>query len=153
MTTFDYYIKLFVIALAAVAPIIMILVSGYQPSLSTFWKTDMQPLFIITNASTSYHLFAVRNWRWRPSAILLLALTAFSVADYAMAHNILAVLFFVVSAVPLFMTHHFKYMKWVYLAALPLMIHDMLLGEIFAIIALCVYHALILFKIKKLGDR
>jgi hypothetical protein len=125
---------------------------GYKPSLSTYWETPMQPLFIIINASTSYHMFAISNWRWRPSAVMLLTLTAFSVTDYGTTHNVLAVLFFVVSLLPLYLSKRYKYCFWLYLGTLPVMIYDMLLGEILAIFILCLFHGLILLKIKKLKD-
>lgn len=152
ITNLDVRIKIFVVFLAAISPIIMVLVSGYKPSLSTFWETPMQPLFIITNASTSYHMFAIRNWRWRPSAVMLLTLTAFSVTDYGTIHNVLAVLFFVVSLLPLYLSNRYKFCFWLYLATLPVMIYDMLLGEILAILILCLFHGLILFKIKRIKD-
>jgi len=150
MSTIDFYIKILVIIIAALMPLIFIAFVGYEISLSTYWETSMQPFFIIVNASTSYHLFAVRNWRWRPSAIMLLALTAFSVTEYENVHNILAVLFFVVSLIPLYITNHYKYFFWIYLVTLPVMIYDMMLGESLAIFTLCFYHGLMLFKIRKL---
>jgi len=152
ITNLDIQIKLFVVLLAGIAPVFMLIMSGYKPSLSTYWETSMQPLFIITNASTSYHMFAIRNWKWRPSAILLLALTAFSVTDYGTIHNVLAVLFFVVSALPLYFTNHYKNLIWIYIITLPVMIYDMLLGEILSIFVLCIYHGLILLRIKKIKD-
>jgi len=150
MSTLDFYIKMLVIIIAALMPIIFLASVGYEISLSAYWATSMQPLFIIINASTSYHLFAIKNWKWRPSAILLLALTSFSVTDYENVHNILAVLFFVVSLIPLYITNHYKYFFWIYLAILPIMIYDMLLGESLSILTLCVYHGLMLIKIRKL---
>jgi hypothetical protein len=111
----------------------------------------MQPLFIITNASTSYHLYGIKNWRL--SAFLLLFLTAFSVTDFGMIHNVVAVLFFVVCIFPLYMARHYRFVFWVYLAALPVMIGNMFVGESIAVAALCLYHGLVLMKVKRLANR
>jgi hypothetical protein len=149
----EFYIKMLVVIFAAIMPLFFIFSVGYKFSISSYWETSMQPLFILINASTSYHLFAVRSWRWRPSAIMLLALTAFSVTEYADAHNILAVLFFVSCLIPLYITHHYRHFFWIYLATLPIMIFDMMAGESFAIFTLCVYHGLMLLKIRKIKNR
>ena len=87
---YEYRMKISVIILAAITPILCMLIHGYEPSLSTYWKTDLQPLFIIANASTSYYLYSVKKWKM--SAFLLLMLTAFSVELYREVHDILAVI-------------------------------------------------------------
>jgi len=148
---FDFHIKLFVIILAALTPLILFLTQGYLPSISSYWETPMQPLFIITNASTSYHLYGIKNWRL--PAFFLLFLTAFSVTDFEIIHNIVAVLFFIICLYPLYVARHYKFVFWVYMVSLPLMIYDLFLGESIAVAALCLYHGLVLLKVKRLSDR
>ena len=150
LSVFDFHTKMFVIILAALMPLILFLTQGYLPSISAYWETPMQPLFIITNASTSYHLYGIKSWRL--SAFLLLLLTAFSVTDYGMIHNIVAVLFFISCLFPLYTTNHYKFVFWVYLAAMPIMIGSMFVGESIAVIAMCLYHALVLIRVKRLFD-
>jgi hypothetical protein len=142
---------MFVIILAAITPLILFLTQGYLPSISSYWETPMQPIFIITNASTSYHLYGIRNWRL--SAFLLLFLTAFSVTDFALIHNIVAVFFFIICIYPLYVSRYYKWIVWTYIASLPVMIYSMFLGESLAVISLCLYHALILVKIKRFASR
>lgn len=149
----EFYIKMLVVIFAAIMPFVFIFSVGCRFSISEYWETSMQPLFILVNASTSYHLFAVRSWRWRPSAILLLTLTAFSVTEYSDIHNILAILFFLSCLIPLYITHHYKYLFWIYLSTLPIMIFNMLAGESLAVFTLCVYHGLMLLKIRKIKNR
>lgn len=152
-TNVEFYIKMFVVILAAIMPIFFFFSVGYKFSISSYWESSMQPLFILINASTSYHLFSDRNWRWRPPAIMLLSLTAFSVTDYAIVHNVLATLFFISCLIPLRTTHHYRYFFWIYLSTLPFMIFDMLLGESLAVFILCIYHGLMLLKIYRLKNR
>lgn len=142
---------MFVIILAALTPLILFWTQGYLPSISSYWETPMQPLFIITNASTSYHLYGIKNWRL--SAFLLLFLTAFSVTDFALIHNIVAVFFFITCLYPLYLSRHYRFVFWIYLASLPLMIPSLFIGESIAVVALCLYHGLVIFKIKRLSKR
>jgi hypothetical protein len=89
----DILIRGFVLLLAILQPIIIVLCYGFDVfSISSIWLTGLQPLFIITNACTSYFLFDIKGW-WIP-AILLLLLTAFSIEFNSIIHNILAVSFF-----------------------------------------------------------
>ena len=103
----DILIRLFVILLAILQPIIILLFLGDVPSISSVWLSYLQPLFIITNAATSYFLFSVKNWRV-PSLFLLL-LTAFSVDFSLLFHNIFAVLFFIVC---LYSLYGIRRLRW-----------------------------------------
>jgi hypothetical protein len=148
----EYYIRMAVMILAASSPIIFLATQGYKPSLSSYWRTDAQPIFIIINATTSYYLYGIR--RWKPAAILLLFLTAFSVQDYMITHNVLAVLFFVACLYPLHQNNHYRRVYfYLYLLSLPLMAINLLLAESISIIILCLYHAKILTRIYKIQNR
>lgn len=145
----EYYVRMLVMILAAASPLIFLATQGYEPSLSSYWRTGAQPMFIIINATTSYYLYGIT--RWKPAAIMLLLLTAFSVQDYMVLHNILAIIFFISCLYPLHQNNHFKRLYfYLYLSVLPLMALNLLLAEALAIIILCLYHAKILTRIYKL---
>jgi len=142
----EYYLRLAVILLALITPIFFLASEGYLPSISSYWRTPVQPLFIITNAATSYYFFGSHN-TWKIPAVFLLLLTAFSVDSYPMIHNIVAVLFFLSCLIPLYKTHHYQEFFWIYMSSVVFMPLSMTLGESLAIAVLCVYHALMLHKI------
>jgi hypothetical protein len=140
-----FTLRLLVIFFACVTPIICITFEGYLGSLSSYWETDLQPLFILANATTSYYLFGLP--KWRVSACFLLLLTAFSVENYRVVHDVLAIIFFISNLYPLYKTHHFRSIFWIYLSSLLIMPFDMLLAEIVAIWTLCLYHGLVLRRV------
>ena len=141
-----------VIIFAAISPFICLLSFGYLESLSSYWNTPLQPLFIFANASTSYYLIKIDNWK--PSAVLLVLLTAFSVEYYDTLHNILAVLFFIVTIQPLRKSNNFRFCLKLYLSSLLLVPFSLFFAEIIAILAMCIYHILILTKAYRLqGER
>ena len=149
LTKTNYQIRLGVLVLASLSPIICLLYE-YRPSLSSYWNTEMQPLFIIANVLTSYYLYQIKNWR--PSALLLLLLTAFSVNLYPYIHNSLAILFFVVNLYPLKMTNHYKWVVWIYVSSIAVLPFNMLGAEIIAIWSLCIHQGLMLRKLNKLNQ-
>lgn len=144
----EYAIRMAVIFFAALAPYICLFSYGYLNSLSQYWNTELQPVFVFANALTSYYLYTMDNWKW--SALCLLLLTAFSVEMYPDLHNFLAVAFFIITIVPLWKANHFKWTFWVYLSSLIVLPWSMLFAEIIAINALCLYHGLLLRKAQRL---
>lgn len=151
LNNFEFYIKMLVIILAALTPLILYLTQGYLPSISSYWETPMQPLFIIVNASTSYYLYGISNWKF--PAFFMLMLTAFSVTDFMIFHNIVAGLFFVSCLVALYVSKHFKFIFWMYLISLPVMIYSLFIGESLAVFSLCLYHAIVLIRLNKFANR
>jgi len=143
----DYYLRIGVIIFTLISPIFYLL-SGIKPSLSSYWLSDLQPIFILTNATTSYYLFSLKHWKM--SAGFLLLLTAFSIQYYPMIHNILAGLFFISCLVPLYKNIFFG-MKYFYsmLILLPTLFISIMLFETLSIILLCVYHTTILNRFYK----
>jgi len=93
ISKFEIGKRLFTTIIALLQPFIIYFVCGDLISISQSWNTPLQPLFIFTNALVSYFFFDIHNWRI--PAILLLLLTVFSVKDYFMLHNILAISFFI----------------------------------------------------------
>ena len=93
MGRIELLIRVLVVFLSASSLVAYISYTESVPSVSDFWNTPLQPLFIITNAATSYYFFSMKNWK--VSAMLLLFLTAFSVEDHFVFHNVLASMFFI----------------------------------------------------------
>jgi hypothetical protein len=134
------------ILLAIVSPFVMLHYFPGSTSISMFWKTDFQPLFIFTNAATSYFLFSTEKWRL--SAFFLLMLTAFSVEKFTDFHNFLALAFFLSNLYPLRIEKRFKLYFYFYAATLPIFLKSFLWGEIAAVIILCCYHLHLLIHIR-----
>jgi hypothetical protein len=144
LSAYQYRLRMVVIILAAISPFICILIHGYKPSISSYWDTSLQPLFIITNAATSYYLFSLKNWKL--SALMLLLLTAFSLTLYPGMHNVIAVIFFIANLYPLFKSNKFRWCFWIYTTALIALPFSMTISEIIAIDSLCIYHVMLLNK-------
>jgi len=107
-------LRYLVIILAMLLPIVIVIMFGVDfPSLSTSWQTVLQPLFIITNAVTSFYFFSLK--RWKIPSVFLMLLTAFSVDMSPMFHNILAGGFFLTCLYPLMWFKRFSYYVFVYL--------------------------------------
>jgi hypothetical protein len=148
----EYFLRMSVITLAFITPIIFLVTEGYLPSISNYWRTPLQPLFIISNASTSYYFFESHN-RWRIPAVFLLMLTAFSVDSYPLVHNILAIIFFVSCLIPLYKTKHYKMFFWAYVCSVLFMPISITLGEFLSISVLCIFHGLMINKIYKIKKK
>jgi hypothetical protein len=116
----------------------LIIQFGDEQSLSAYWNTPAQPLFIIMNAVTSYFLFSMERWQF--SAILLLLLTAFNFHEWPVFHNILAVTFFIVSTLFVALGHRFTWYTALMIIGGIVAYHDFLIGEIICVELLCAYH-------------
>ena len=135
----NFIIRLFVILVSLLQPFILIYFCGELPSISKYWGTPLQPLFIFINATTSYFFFGLKEWRI-PSIFLML-LTAFSVELYPLAHNIFAVLFFLSCLYSLYKTKRFRFYTIFYSFSLLVgFFFGILWLEIFAILVLTAYH-------------
>lgn len=134
----DFILRLLVIITAVLSPFIYILVIGELPSISSYWASKMQPMFIIVNASTSYFLFSIK--KWKISAILLLLLTAFSFDVHLVLHNIFAISFFIFNFYPIYLDKKINWTIVPYTASSLFLFHSVLYAEIFAIIVICGIH-------------
>jgi len=132
-------LKWVTIATTILSPFIMIAWIGEMQSISAYWNTLAQPLFIFTNATTSYFLFTIHHWKL--PAVLLLLVTAFSVTMYPILHNIFAVSFFIICFWSMWQLHRFRWYLILYILAGALTIYKLLYGEILAITIICIYHA------------
>ena len=144
ITKNDYYLRLCVVVLTAIFPFMCLFLVGYESSISNYWNTPIQPLFILVNAASSHHLITVKGWR--VSSALLVLLTAFSVEKYGMIHNVFAILFFIACAISLFKASRFKFLFWIYLGSLLILPFSILYAEIMAIVTMCAFHLAVLYK-------
>lgn len=139
MSYTQHILKIIIILISLLYPFVLLSVEGELLSLSQYWNTSLQPLFIVANVMTAYFFFGIDNWRF--SSFLLVMVTAFSVKLYPMIHNVVAVMFFLSCLYPLFKSKRFKFYAYLYLLS-PLV--GFLLGllylEIYGIIILCSYH-------------
>jgi hypothetical protein len=135
----DHFVKIIVIFISALYPFILMSVEGELNSLSQYWDTSLQPLFIVANVMTAYFFFSIENWKI-PSFLLVLV-TAFSVRLYNTTHNITAVLFFLSCLYPLFKSKRYKFYAYLYLLSPVIgLLGGLLYLEIYSIIILCSYH-------------
>ena len=109
----DHCIKILLILISALYPFILLSVEGELKSLSQYWNTPLQPLFIVANIMTAYIFLSIENWKI--SSFLLVLVTAFSTKLYPNTHNVLAVLFFVSCLYPLFKSKRLKFYGYLYL--------------------------------------
>lgn len=144
----EYLLKMTAAILAMSTPIICLLCYGYLNSISQYWNTEMQPLFIFSNVLTAYYFFSTSNWKL--SSVLLILLTAFSIEWYPSLHNILAVSFFISNLIPLYKSKRFKYCMWIYLASIIILPFSLFFSEAIAICALCTFHIHSLNKMYRL---
>ena len=136
---YDLQLKLFVIIITILQPFILILTQGFKESISSYWETPLQPLFIFVNATTSYYLFSIP--KWRTSSIFLLLLTAFSVTQFKLVHNIFAACFFIACLISLLSVKRFRYYGYILIITVPLLfLFNFLWFEIIAMILIVSYH-------------
>jgi hypothetical protein len=152
ISNFELIKRLFTSFLAMFLPFIIYFVCGDLKSISQSWETELQPLFIFTNALVSYFFFDLP--KWRVPALLLLLLTVFSVEDWFILHNILAVLFFVISAIPLWLRKRFRFYLPIYLVSVVFLFFDGFYWmETWAILTLGLYHVHLMLFTRKIISR
>jgi hypothetical protein len=140
---YDLYIKIFVIILSIIQPFILLSICGELWSISSYWRTPLQPMFIIINAATSYFFFSTD--KWLVPSIFLLLLTAFSLDLYPTTHNVFAGLFFLSCNYPLLTLKRFKFFGVLYLMSIFVLLSaGMLWFEIYCVLILGSYHLTIL---------
>lgn len=146
---YEFYIKLIVIILSIIQPFILLSICGELWSISSYWKTPLQPMFIIINAATSYFFFSTD--KWLVPSIFLLLLTAFSTELYPTIHNVLAGLFFLSCTYPLLTLKRFHFFGFLYVMSIfVFMLSGMLWFEIYCVLILGSYHLTILIYKNKL---
>lgn len=147
----EFHVKLFTIYLSVISPFIMIISVGVLGSISQYWNTQFQPLFIISNIITSYFFFSLKKWRI-PSLFLLL-LTGFNCYQFQMAHNILALGFYFACLYSLFNNKRFLIYRILFIISIIFYPYSILLGEITSIIILSSFHLKVILYKEKLERR
>jgi hypothetical protein len=139
----NFTLKIITVSLAFAQPLIILFTLGQIHSISSVWDTQLQPLFIIANAATSFYFFLMSRWQF--SGLFLMLLTAFSMNIFPNVHNVLALAFFVS------VVFAFKREFWfvgVYLISVPLFFFvNMLWAEIYAVFVIAAYHLILLIKL------
>ena len=140
---FEFHIKILVILLSIIQPFILLSICGELWSISSYWRSPLQPMFIIINAATSYFFFSTD--KWLVPSILLLLLTAFSIDLYPTTHNVFAGLFFLSCNYPLLTLKRFRFFGVLFIMSIFVLLSaGMLWFEIYCVLILGSYHLTIL---------
>jgi len=145
----EYSVRLIIILLAIFSPFLLLILHGYESSLSNYWETEMQPIFILSNATTSYFLYRIKGWEI--PALLLLLLTAFSVEYYGTTHNMLATTFFISCLLPLYRKKEMRMIFYLYVSSVIFVPISLFVFETISVVLLCSYHLIILNRVYRLN--
>ena len=151
MTRRDYLIRIFVITLAFILPIVCLSYGEPRESISKYFNSSVQPIYIISNVLTAYLLYSLEKWKC--PAIFLLLLTSFTVYDYPITHNIFAYAFFFSCFAPIFQHNRLKLYFIPYLCSLIFLIDSFLWTEIICIFTLCAFHGHLLYLKYKVDSK
>ena len=148
LTPLGFLLRGGLILLGLIYPCIIYHWIGPLPSISEYFMTPAQPIFLLINAGTSFYFVTTKNWRI--PGILLLALSCFSLDFYPTFHTVVAALFFVWSMFSIATGKRYSIISvGVLLSALGLY-HSLFFAEVLAIFFICMYHFLILYDIYEL---
>lgn len=140
----DLIIRASLVTIALLAPFIYITISGEQESLSAYWRTPVQPMFLLVNVCVSYFFFVTKDWRI--PGILLLLLTCIHLDVNKVVHNIFAVSFFVSTAYVIHKAKRYSWLSILLTCSTFFLFKSILWAEIPAIVIICVYHGLLLIE-------
>ena len=143
--TANFALKIGIILLSFITPFVMLFSCGKMNSISAYWDTPLQPLFILSNALTTYVFMDLPKWRL--SGIFLFLLTIFSLEYYNNLHDIFAIMFFIVNLYPLYSLKRYRFVIVPYLLSC-VWLPDLFWFEVQAITVLCVYHLDLLIKVR-----
>jgi len=143
---YNIIIRFSILVIAFLTPMIML---SYDKllSISSYWETPLQPLFIFSNALTTYIFITLPKWRF--SAVLLFLLTIFSVEYYPTLHDIFAISFFIINLYPLFSIKRYRLLIIPYVFSL-IWLPDLFWVEVHALTVLCIYHLFLMIKLYKI---
>lgn len=142
--------KLIIIIISMFTPFLMLLYDNTIPSLSSYWRTSLQPLFIISNLLTCLMFITIPKWKL--SGILLLTLTCFSIDYYSSFHNIVATLFFISNLYPLYSIKKYRILALVYFMGV-LWYPSLIFFEIHGVVILCIYHLMVLISYNNIQNK
>ena len=138
--------KVAIILISLISPVILVS-TGPLHSLSYYWTTAYQPLFIISNIVTAHYMFPLQ--KWKAPAVLLLLLTAFSVETHHDVHNICAIAFFLSCIHPIYYVGRFRWFLPIYLSSAVFLYWSILWAELAAISALSTYHIVFILHARR----
>ena len=150
MKSYGYYWRMATIICSSIYPLLCLIFCGYKTSLSQYWNTELQPLYLTCNIATSYYFLQLKDWSI--SGLLLLLVTVFSVDMHGSIHNVFAVMFFLSVILPYSKTKRYRPLIYLYVLGGILCAHSLLLGEIICILSISAYHSLILIKFKTIKE-
>ncbi len=138
----QFILKFGLAALGMIYPLVMWWWIGPQSSISMYFLTQAQFLFLLFNAGTSFYFTNTKNWVI--PGVLLLLLSCFSVQYFTWIHNIFAILFFVFSLISIFRSKRYKIMGLGVILSLFGLFHSVFLTEYIAVVFISIFHILIL---------
>ena len=134
----EFHVKILAIFFALITPFIMVTSGDTLGSISQYWSTQYQPLFIMSNVICSYFFFSLKNWKI-PSLFLLLV-TSFNHYQFNILHNIFAVSFYFACLHSLYQNKRFILYRILFILSMVLYPYSIILGEISSIVILCSHH-------------
>ena len=128
---------------------------GIEDSYSDYHVVE-PVLFPLATIGVSFGLWMHKEIQWKISAVLLIIIALFNVADWPVIHNTAAILFFINSTYIMVKDKRFKIFGILSLLIYPLLLinsnYYLFLFEVFQIPILALYHfyrVLYLMKLKK----
>ncbi len=134
----EFHVKILAVFFSLITPFIMILHGDILGSISQYWDTQYQPLFITSNIICSYFFFSLK--KWKIPSLLLVLVTAFNHYEFNVLHNVFAVSFYFACLHSLFLNKRFRFYIILFIASIFIYPYSIILGEITSIIILCSYH-------------
>jgi len=121
-------------------PILLGLIGGFnEKSFSRYYFTDAKLVFIVSLTIIAIS-FVTINRKWIVPSISLLLITYFNCTDYALIHNLSALIFFVHSTFLIHTDKRFKWISYCILASLPLLIFSIYYFELVSVLLISYFH-------------
>jgi len=137
-----FYLKLWLSLMGIIYPLIMWFWVGPLESISAYFLTPAQFLFLLFNAGTSFYFVSTKNWL--VPGVLLLLLSCFSIQFFQNIHNVFAISFFIASLVSIFRSKRYKWLGFGVISGLFGLFNSIFLAEYIAIVFISIFHILIL---------
>ena len=151
MITTNFYVhllKFLLVLIGMITPGIMLFWIGPKTSISEYFESPAQFLFLLVNAGTAYYFVNTNKWLY--PGIFLMLLSCFSVEYYPEVHNITAILFFMTSISSIIRSNRYKFIGYIILSITPILYYSLFWYEYLTIFLICIFHGLILQDISKL---
>ena len=141
--------RIVVCIIAILMPAVLVISTGIRlDSYSQYFYTPIGPFFVGVLSLTCYMMFS--HLKWIPSAIALAGVIMFPCDDYAMVHNISAVMFFIFSAIAVITEKQDQWLGYLMIASSPVVLYDLFIAEVILVSAVSVFHILRLLRVRKL---